>query len=346
MKLDGDGMFVVKLPGVVITNSSVAQGDKVGLITVSGEILTWTVGGALKQLSVSKLQVPVPESFRNFEMKLFFHPDDADTVFVVLLSCCEGNAQQNVCGYVQWTVQKYSKGSLSRVFETKFPVKGLDHRVVERFKDTLSLKPRKIDNNGVYSIGVVGDHFLAEFNDLGCKHNDHWMMCMYVTFDTYQEVLSHTDFFHYPSGIPRLEDQREPDVFHTWCGHMFLPIVSNYGVRLIFEEILWDTPTQNVLVSAIRSCDQISSVPPSVTYIGNYLGKKFVWEREDISGGLGLDYCWVINAQDTGENFHIEDAGTWREIQGDGTFVVLFREHEYIVWSYDKACMSWNKLKE
>jgi hypothetical protein len=96
---------------------------------------------------------------------------------------------------------------------------------------------------------------------------------------------------------------------------------------------------------AVKSCDQISGLPTKVRYIGGYGLTKTVWNTEERfpTRDLGLMYCWVgdphLAQQDpspVARTAGTEEHHTDREIRGDGTFVILFGEYDYVVWCYDK----------
>lgn len=352
-------METARLPSLP-SHKITIQGNRVGIVTSKNEVMIWTVGGPLLQM---KIKDPIPDHKGFRELAILFHPDSIDTIFVIFLSCQKVDEDSEVTGNIQWRVQKYIRGILTKTFKKEYPLEGLDYRSGDEPVEVFWLSPRKIDDNGVYSIGHVPVDFASCLLDLGCHHHwDRWYsrrghrhLAHHITFDVYEERLS-TTYYHLPGGhkdedyinfvTPQVGDRPLKENSHLWSGQIFLPVI-----KLLDPVALRDPrhklPVKKALVMAIKSCDQISGPPTNVRYVGGYgCGKtKMVWETEGrfATRDLGLMYCWVgdphLAQQSPTPLVHTagtEEHHTDREIRGDGTFVVLFGEYDYVVWCYDK----------
>jgi hypothetical protein len=350
-------MNTVWLPSLPSDKLSI-DGNRVGIVTSKNEVMIWTVGGPLTQMAI-KDPIPDYDGFR--ELAILFHPDSVDTIFVIMLNCRKVDEDSEVTGTVQWRVQKYFRGELSKMFKLEYPLEGLDYRSGDEPAEVFWLSLRKIDDNGVYSIGPVPVNFASHLLDLGCHHHwDRWYsrrghrhLAHHITFDVYEERLS-TSFYHLPGGhkdaddinfvTPQVGDRPLKENLHLWNGQIFLPIIKLLDPVAV-RDPRYKLPVKNALLMAIKSCDQISGLPTKVRYIGGYSSTKTVWKTKERfpTRDLGLIYCWVgdphLAQQDplpVVRTAGTEEHHTHREIRGDGTFVVLFGEYDYVVWCYDK----------
>jgi len=355
--LEGVEMNTVQLPSLPSDKLS-THGNRVGIVTSKNDVMIWTVGGPLTQMTI-KDPIPNHKGFR--ELAILFHPDSADTIFVIFLNCQKVDEDSEVTGNVQWRVQKYFKGELSKTFKLEYPLEGLDYRSGDEPAEVFWLSPRKIDDNGVYSIGPVPVDFASRLLDLGCHHHwDRWYsrrghrhLAHHITFDVYEERLS-TRFYHLPGGhkdtndinfvTPQVGDRPLKENSHLWGGQIFLPVIKLLDPVAV-RDPRYKLPVKSALLIAVKSCDQISGLPTKVPYIGGYGSIKTVWKTEERfpTRDLGLMYCWVgdpcLAQQDpspVARTAGTEEHHTDREIRGDGTFVVLFGEYDYVVWCYDK----------
>jgi hypothetical protein len=339
------------------TENITALEKRVGIVTCKNEVLLWSIGGSLHQMNIVD-PIPTHKGFR--QLAVLFHPDRADTVFIIFLSCRKVDEDAEVTGTIQWTIQKYVHGKLTKSYTMQYPLEGLDYRSGDEPGEVFWLSPTKIDDNGLYSLGPVPVDFASRFLDLGCHHHwDRWYrrrghrhLAHHITFDIYEERLS-TCFYHLPGGhkdadyinfvIPQDGDRPLKENLHLWGGQIFLPVVKLLDPAAL-RDPRYKLPVKRVLVMAIKSCDQISGPPENIRYIAGYGLPKIEWD----TGGrfatrdLGVMYCWVgdpwlaqcpppalypPNEHDTVD----------REVRGDGTFVVLFGEYDYVVWCYDKS---------
>jgi hypothetical protein len=349
-------MSTARLPS--LPSSKIAtQGNRLGIITSRHEVIIWDFGGSVTQMIIKD---PIPEHKGFRELGIIFHPGSVETIFIIFLSCKKIDEDSEVTGTVQWRVQKYFRGELMATYKMEYPLEGLDYRSGDEPKGVFWLSPRKIDDNGIYSIGPVPVDFASGFLDLGCHHHwDRWYrrrghrhLAHHIMFDVYEERLS-TSFYHLPGGhkdqdyinfvTPQVRDQPLRENSHLWGGQIFLPVI-----KLLDPAALRDPrdklPVKKALLMAIKSCDQIVGPPTDVRYIGGYGLSPTVWTTKGRfpARDLGVIYCWVGDphlAQQSdlpsghreAEEHHIN-----REIRGDGTFVVLFGEYDYVVWCYDK----------
>jgi hypothetical protein len=350
-------MHTVRLPSLPSDRISL-HGERVGIVTSRNEVMIWHVGGTLHQMKITD---PIPDHKGFRDLAILFHPDLIDIIFVVFLNCQKVDEDAEVTGNVQWRVQKYVRGQLASTYKLEYPLEGLDYRSGDEPAAVFWLSPRKIDDNGIYSIGPVPVDFASRFLDLGCHHHwDRWYrrrehrhLAHHITFDVYEERLS-TCYYHLPGGhkdtdyinfvTPQIEGRRLRENSHPWSGQIFLPVI-----KLLDPVALIDPrhklPVKRALLMAIKSCDQISGPPTDVQYIGGYGPDLTIWKTAGrfANRDLGLMYCWVGDphlAQQTPtptpNTAAPEQNPTDREVRGDGTFVVLFGEYDYVVWCYDK----------
>lgn len=356
--LEGENRtYIVRLP-CLPGDKLYAEGDRVGIVTSKNEVMIWTVGGRITQMTI----IDPISGHRGFrELAVLFHPDLRDTIFIIFLNCSKVQDDLPVTGTVQWRVQKYVKGKLAKTYKLEYPLEGLDYRSGDEPIEVFWLSPRKIDDSGTYSIGPVPVDFASRFLDLGCNHHwDRWYrrrghrhLAHHITFDVYEENLS-TRFFHLPGGYkdtdyinfvtPQHEDRPLREISHFWDGQIFLPVV-----KLLDPVALRDPrhrlPVKKALLVAIKSCDQISGPPTDIPYIAGYEQTLTVWNTTGrfATRDLGLMYCWVGDphlAQQTlslgANSMGTDEHHSGREARGDGIFVVLFGEYDYVVWCYDK----------
>jgi hypothetical protein len=356
--LDGGDMDTVRLPSLP-THKLSTHGKRVGIVTSKNEVMIWTVGGPLLPM---KIKDPIPDHKGFRELAILFHPDSTDIIFVIFLCCQKVDEDSDVTGNVQWMVQKYVRGKFANIFKWKYPLEGLDYRSGDEPAEVFWLSPRKIDDNGMYSIGHVPVDFASHLLDLGCHHHwDRWYsrrghrhLAHHITFDVYEERIS-TSFYHLPGGqkdvdyinfvTPQVGDRPLKENSHLWSGQIFLPVIKLLD-PVALRDPRYKLPVKQACLMAIKSCDQISGLPTTVRYIGGYGMTKTVWNVEGrfTTHDLGLMYCWVgdthLALQNPPPVVHTaagtEEHHTDREIRGDGTFVVLFGEYDYVVWCYDK----------
>jgi hypothetical protein len=353
--LDNDLLYTVRLPSTPTKNIS-TLGKKVGIVTSKNEVLLWSIEGPLHQL---KIIDPTPTDNGFCELAVLFHPDRTDIVFVISLCCQKVDENADVTGTVQWNVQKYLRGRLVKTYKMEYPLEGLDYRSGDEPGEVFWLSPTKIDDNGLYSLGPVPVDFASRFLDLGCNHHwDRWdrrrghrHLAHNITFNLYEERLS-TCFYHLPGGhkdteyinfvIPQEGDRPLKENLHLWSGQIFLPVVKLLD-PVALRDPRYKLPVKRVLVVAIKSCDQISGPPENIRYIAGYNPPKTEWNTRGrfATRDLGVMYCWVgdpwlaqcppPSIMPSNERDNVD-----REVRGDGTFVVLFGEYDYVVWCYDR----------
>lgn len=335
-----------------------AQDNRVGIVTVRKEVMIWTVGRTLLQMKIIR---PLSEVKYFLQMAIVFHPDAIDTVFLVVFGLPIVDSDAMASENARWILQKYVGQRLQGVCELQVPLDGLTYADGDEPEVCFWLKPRRIDDNGIYSISTVPvAHAQPRSRDFGCEHEwDRWpprpdrarQLTMLITFNVYEERLS-TRYYHLPGGqedcccINHYLHERVPkECSHLWGGQILHPIVR-----------LLDTPAQSLpayklpvkraLVMAIKSCEQILGPPEDIQYIGGYGPEKTVWicAGSFATRDLGLMYCWVGDPQlaqtaprpNVRQNALFDDDSMDREVRGDGTFVVLFGEYDYVVWCYDR----------
>jgi hypothetical protein len=120
---------------------------------------------------------------------------------------------------------------------------------------------------------------------------------------------------------------------------VFLPIVQLVESRRLHKDAHHRLPVNSALLLAVRSCDQISGPPTSVPYVGGFdkIDKRSTG-GEFSTRDLGLAFCWfgvthLALLPPSTMTRHETEMANRREVQGDGTFIVLFGEYEYVVWS-------------
>jgi hypothetical protein len=350
-------MYNVRLPSLPSKQIS-CGGNRAGIVSSNGEVMIWRIGGALDQMRISD---PVPKYKGYRESALLFHPDSEDTVFVLHLTCPKIQEDDEIRGNIQWWVQKYVHGELQATYSLEYPLQGLSYNDGDDPAQVFCLNPMKIDDNGLYNIASVPLQFPYEFLDLGCHHrwdkrsrrrgNRH--LAHRITFDVYKERIS-TCYFHLPGShedndhldvVPEIGRHRgNREKTHLWNGHLFLPVLK-LSER---EPLTLDAPhkiqLKRALLMAIKSCDQISGPPTDVPYIGDYGENSTVWSTAGkfATRDLGLAYCWIgdshLALQSPSKALLSAEfvQSVVREIRGDGTFVVLFGDYDYVVWCYDR----------
>lgn len=307
-----------------------------------------------------KIKDPIPSHKGFRKIAVLFHPDCAETIFIVYLSCKKVDEDAEVTGTIRWTVQKYVDEILVKTYKMEYPLEGLDFRSGDEPDDSFSLLIRRIDDNGNWSLGHIPVDFASRFLDLGCDHHwDRWYrrrghrhLAHYVTFNVYNEILS-TTYFHLPGGnkdtdeinfvTPQEGDRPIWKSSHIWSGQLLLPIVKMLDPRPLLKAPCCRLPVTTGLVMAVKSCDQISGPPEEVRYIAGYNSMK-LWKTAGrfSTRDMGLMYCWagdphIARLPLTASSSPSEElVDNLREIQGDGSFVVLFGQYDYVVWCYDK----------
>lgn len=292
-------------------------------------------------------------------MAVLFHPDENTTKFIIFLTRSKVYDGAEDKGTVQWTVQKYEDDLLVNTYKLALPLQGLDCESGSEPSEFLWLNPRKIDDSGIYSLGSVPVDFASRSLDLGCCHHwdsqfrsrGHRHIATYITFDIYEGQLN-VSFYHLPrvqqdlhhitcmvphrGGGPLYEGE------HVWNGQILLPLINNSDSVLCCDRV-HGVPVKGALAVAIKSCDQITDPPTAVRYIAGSGIHKRTWESksEIATRDLGMAYGWIGNQRMESRPVKAPPTAAGheykREIRGDGTFVVLFGDIDYVVWKYDES---------
>jgi hypothetical protein len=303
--------------------------------------------------------MPSHTGFRR--LQVLFHPFNVDIIYIVTLSAIQDGEEDEefVEGTMQWTVQVYHQKIVTDTYAMEIPLQGLDFKGGDDFADSFWLNIRKIDDNGLYSLGPIPVDFPSRLLDVGCEHR--WdrryrrrghrrHLCTFATFNVYTNKLERT-YFHLPGGnldadfidfeIPSEDGKFIVDRLHVWNGQLFAPILqfldSSYLLKAAHRP-----PVKQALLMAVKSCNQIYGQPKSFPYIAGYGPELVKWNIPGryATRDLGLAYCWVgdphlANESRLRDQRDENDFDKFREVTGDGTFVILFGEFDFVVWCYD-----------
>jgi hypothetical protein len=351
-----EDLFTVRLPNM-LDESFIHQDDRIGFSTIKNDIMIWKVGGPLRQMKTIN---PLP-NHRDFrETSLIFNPHDVNIIYIVTMACTRVDEDSPVSGNIQWIVQKYVRDILVKTVKNEFPLEGLDYHAGDEPGHNFTLALHEVDDNGTYSICELALNYASRYLDLGCHHHwdrrhrrpGHRMLTMQITFNIYTDTLS-TVYYHLPPGqkhsddvnfiIPQDSGKFQRDCAHYWSGLMMLPTI-----RLIQSPNLSATspsriPVEKALLLAVKSCDQIAGPPTNIKYIGGYGPSKRIWNCKGRfpTRDLGLQYVWVGDlhfatlGQEANQQRDLNDI--YREVRGDGSFVVLFGEYDFVVWCFDRS---------
>lgn len=338
--------------------------NRVGIVTIRNEVLVWTLPsypGASCSLRQFGLVDPMPDHKGFRRMQVLFHPLDEEIIYIVTLSAIQDEDEDETDsvdpeGIITWTVQKYNRKSLTHVATMPIPLQGLHFREGDDLADSFWLNVRKIDENGLYSLGPIPVDFPSRLLDVGCEHRwdrrfrrrGHRHLCTYATFNIFTNKLEKS-YYHLPGGdaeadfidfeIPSEGGKLIVDRLHVWNSQLFAPILEFLDPSYI-RNAAHRPPVKQALLMAVKSCNQICGTPKSFPYIAGYGPELVKW---NVPGryatlDLGLAYCLVGDPHLANEHrTRGDDNGfdNFREVAGDGTFVVLFGEFDFVVWCFD-----------
>ncbi|KFY05593.1 hypothetical protein V492_08423 [Pseudogymnoascus sp. VKM F-4246] len=338
-----------------------SQSHRVGIVAENGDIFLWDIAsGRVKQIEYAVNPIPLYRG--RCEIKLLLPPTLDDTLYVCTMAKIKKGQGEDNHTIVKMVMQKYTDGELINTTSISFPQKGL-----ERAPYALRVSIREIDDNGSYNICQLPLDFPSTWTDLGCDHRWHKekrsgdnqrQLIMQIAYNICDDKFS-TNFYHLPSGQKHFDDvnfttptstignNRRPKRYHFWANNLYLPLIGITNSEALSRDSPSRIPIKHALLLAIRSCDQIRGTPTDINYLGGYgpeSSKKKVWTSKGRYSNfdLGVSHCLVgpIELAQTpmipDRSRDILDNNT-RDVIGDGSFLVLFGDYDFVVWSYNKS---------
>jgi hypothetical protein len=207
---------------------------------------------------------------------------------------------------------------------------------------------------------------------MGCSHRWHGHkrsreaqrhIILQVAFSIYDDSFS-TKFYHLPGGHKHTDDINfiTPDNLdyawisrnhHCWASNFYLPVLDVRNSEALSHDSPARIPVKSALIVAIKSCGQIQGVPTDINYMGGYgprRSQKKVWTSEGRypTYDLGVSHCLVgtieLAQQKRLPTTFVDDNGSTlidnddsREVVGDGSFLVVFSNFDFVVWSFNKS---------
>lgn len=338
-----------------------AQSHRVGVVTTSDEIFIWDVAtGRLKQIEYTVN--PIPKHKGRCEVKILLPPGPQDVLYVCTMAKIKKGQGEDNYSVVKLVMQKYSHGKLVKTVPLSFPQQGL-----ERAPYALHVSIREIDDDGTFNICQLPLDFPSTWTDLGCDHRWHKQkrpgdhqrqLIMQIAYNVCDDKFS-TNFFHLPSGQKHLDDvnfttsnstvgnNRVAKRYHFWANNLYLPLIGINNSADLSHDSPSRIPIKHALLVAIKSCDQIQGSPPDINYLGGYGpegSKKKVWTSKGRYSNfdLGVSHCLVgpielAQKPMMADRVRVIPEEHTREVTGDGSFLVLFGNYDFVVWSFNKS---------
>lgn len=222
--------------------SPVAQccvdGDRVGAVTKTGQIIVWTWNGKSTQLDLEGVSTP-PDSSPHLVPGLFFHPRDG-TVFAVWFY---GYAQPNrrFCTLV---LGKFKDARIVWQSSTSIANPMADYEHTPSYSNDcalISFKPQKADNNGSYTLAIYRIQNKYHSRNALCQCFKGWKIGDWgtVTFNTLTSAFSH--HFYDWTGQDLIWDPNKEYEYrgtapynllmdmHLWNGRLLLTMDHRFG---------------------------------------------------------------------------------------------------------------------
>lgn len=333
----------------------------VGVVTETGEIFFWDVAtGRVKQIQYAVN--PIPKHKGRREVKILIPPGPKGTLYVCTMAKIKKGQGEDSYSVVKLVMQKYCDGKLVQNEAISFPQQGL-----ERAPYALHISFREIDDNGNFNICQLPLDFPSTWTDLGCDHRWHKQkrpgdnqrqLMMQIAYNIYDDKFS-TNFYHLPSGQKHFDDVNftTPSStignnlvakrYHFWASNLYLPVIGIKNSSALSHDSPSRIPIKNALLVAIKSCNQILGSPPDINFMGGYgpeSSKKKVWTSKGRYSNfdVGVSHCLVGSVELAQKSMVPDRTRVWpddhtREVTGDGSFVILFGNYDFVVWSFNKS---------
>lgn len=337
------------------------QSHRVGVVTGADEIFLWDV--ATSRVKQIKYTVdPIPKHRGRREVKILIPPGPQDTLYVCTMAKIKKGHGEDNYSVVKLVMQKYSDGNLVKTIPLSFPQQGL-----ERAPYSLHVSIREIDDDGTFNICQLPLDFPSTWTDLGCDHRWHKQkrtgdnqrqLIMQIAYNVCDDKFS-TNFYHLPSGQKHFDDvnfttpsssignNRVATRYHFWASNLYLPLIGIKNSTALSHDSPSRIPIKHALLVAVKSCDQIQGSPPDINFLAGYgpeSSQKKVWTSKGRYSNfdLGVSHCLVGSIELAQkpmipDRTRVEPDGHTREVTGDGSFLVLFGNYDFVVWSFNKS---------
>ncbi|OBT42889.1 hypothetical protein VE00_07523 [Pseudogymnoascus sp. WSF 3629] len=351
----------VPLPSPIWQIAAQSHRNRVGLVTDSDDIFLWDVASN-HVWQVDYTVAPIPKHRGRPVVKILLPPGAEDTLYVCTMAKIKKGQGEDNHSVVKLVMQKYSGGKLVKTVPISYPQQGL-----ERAPYALHISIREIDDDGTYHICQLPLDFPSTWTDLGCDHRWHKerrpgdnqrQLMMQITYNICDDKFS-TNFYHLPSGQKHFDDvnfttpnstvgnDRVATRYHFWASNLYLPLIGIKNSTALSPDSPSRIPIKHALLVAIKSCDQIRGTPPDINYLGGYgpeSSKKRVWTSKGRYSNfdLGVSHC-LVGSIELAQKSMIPDRlrvvpdDRSKEVAGDGSFLILFGDYEFVVWSFNKS---------
>ncbi|OBT84519.1 hypothetical protein VE02_06752 [Pseudogymnoascus sp. 03VT05] len=336
-----DSLHHVTLPSPVWQIAAQSNRDRVGIVTESDEIFLWDVpNNRVRQVDYTV--TPIPKHRGRPIIKILVPPGVQDTLYVCTMAKVKKGQGEDNHSVVKLVMQKYSNGELIKTVSISYPQQGL-----ERAPYALHISIREIDDDGTFNICQLPLDFPSTWTDLGCDHRWHKekrpgdnqrQLIMQITYNICDDKFS-TNFYHLPSGQKHFDDVNFTTPNST--------VGNSRNSTALSQDSPSRVPIKHALLVAIKSCDQIRGTPPDINYLGGYgpeSSKKRVWTSKGRYSNfdLGVSHCLVGSIELAQkpmlpDRLRVVADDRSKEVTGDGSFLVLFGDYDFVVWSFNKS---------
>ncbi|POS82602.1 hypothetical protein EPUL_005045, partial [Erysiphe pulchra] len=185
----------IRLPAEVLNLS--ASRCQVGIVTVSSEILIWTVGGALKKLQITKPDTDYQED-EVVAVDIFFHSEDKEIVFLISYSRTKLKSNLDTRHATKITVQIFIAEALT---------------MTQHYMLYTSTEPHKYRSTLISNDNIIGIEVMELTSDTLYKH---------VTYDMNKRQFYCLEVHLYPDVTKSLSKQNH--LF--WRDQIFRPVFT------------------------------------------------------------------------------------------------------------------------
>ncbi|KFY38422.1 hypothetical protein V495_06570 [Pseudogymnoascus sp. VKM F-4514 (FW-929)] len=354
---DSDRTRSVAIPSPV-SQVVAAQCHRIGAVTEDGEIFLWDMAsGRVKQIDYTV--DPIPRHRGERSVKIILPPGPQDTLYICTMATTKHGQGTDSVSAVTLVMQKYSKGKLIQNKRIAFPPQGLAGSVF-----TLNTPMREIDDDGTFNVCQLPVDYPSTWTDLGCNHRWHRhkrpgeglrQLIMQIAYNVCDDQFS-KKYYHLPSGQKHLDDvnfttprspfgsYHMPSRYHFWASNLYLPVIAMKNSPALAHDCPSRFPVNNGLILAIKSCDQIRGTPSDVKFMGGYgpeSWRKKLWTSKERypTFDLGVSHILVgpIELAHEREKLRVMSTDHLREASGDGSFLILFGQHDFVAWSFNKS---------